>query len=190
MITIVYAHPLEDGMNAEVRNALTEHLRTNNHSFHLIDLYKDGFQPAMTAEERRTFFTCQGESNDPLVQQYQTMLKDADHLVFIFPIWFSEHPAILKGFFERTFLPGFAYAYTQNGIAPLLTHIQKLTVLTTSGAPTEMLVNENVIEGLFINRILRSLLGSVVDNNVTWLNLGPAIPEGMNDHLAKIKASF
>ena len=190
MITIIYAHPLEDGMNATIKNALVEHLHKNNHSFHLIDLYNDAFQPAMTAQERQTFFSCKGESNDPLVKQYQTMLKESDHLVFIFPIWFFEHPAILKGFLERTCLPGFAYTYTQNGVAPLLTHIKKLTVLTTSGAPTEIIKNENVIEGLFINRIMHNLVGSGADDNTMWLNFGPASQEGLDDHITKVKNIF
>ena len=38
----------------------------------------------------------------------------ADHLVFVHPTWWYAAPAILKGFFERTFLPGFAYSNLQS----------------------------------------------------------------------------
>jgi putative NADPH-quinone reductase len=196
VITIVYAHPLVGSLNAAILNALTERLRAKNQPYHLIDLYKDGFQPAMTPQERQTFFTGTGESGDPLVQQYQAMLKETEHLVCIFPIWFNTEPSILRGFFERTCLPGFGYAYTQTGPAPLLTHIQKLTVLTTSGAPTEMLTGPfgNMIEKQFINFLIRNMIGPIANNkDALWLNLGGALSPKESDytnHIARVTERF
>ena len=48
-----------------------------------------------------------------LVQAQQDILA-ADHLVFVYPNWWSTYPALLKGFFDRTFLPGFAFRYREN----------------------------------------------------------------------------
>jgi putative NADPH-quinone reductase len=195
MVTIVYAHQLEDSLSASIRNTLAEHLRSNNQPYHLIDLYKDGFQPAMTSEERRTFFTGTGESKDPLVKQYQNILSETDHLAFIFPIWFNGEPSIVKAFFERTCLPGFGYAYIENGVKPLLTHIQRITVLTTSGAPTEMLVGHsgNMIENQFINNLVCTMVGTVNSKDAAWLNFGGALSpsqEKLDDHIARIKEKF
>ena len=36
----------------------------------------------------------------------------ADHLVFVYPVWWYSFPAILKGFIDRVILPGFAFKYT------------------------------------------------------------------------------
>jgi putative NADPH-quinone reductase len=111
----------------------------------------------------------------------------------MFPLWFYDQPAMLKGFFERVCLPGFAYAYTANGVAPLLTHIQKVTVLTTSGAPTELFVtfSDNLVEKHFIGHIVRNFVGSVAEGPKTvWINLGPAAPNGLDAHIAKIKDRF
>jgi putative NADPH-quinone reductase len=44
----------------------------------------------------------------------QNNIKWANHLVFIFPVWWSSVPALLKGFIDRTFLPGFAFKYRDN----------------------------------------------------------------------------
>ncbi|MDR0434083.1 MAG: NAD(P)H-dependent oxidoreductase [Gracilibacteraceae bacterium] len=193
MITIIYAHPLEEGISAAARNALTEHLRAIGRPYTLINLHQDGFDPVMTAADRQTFFKGDGKSNYPLARKYQNILKETGHLVFIFPIWFNEQPAIVKGFFERVCLPGFGYGYAENGTAPLLTHIKKLTVLTASGAPTEMLVNvfDNMIEKQFIRHIVQTMLGPLPDEGAAaWINIGPALPEGLPAHIAKIKARF
>jgi putative NADPH-quinone reductase len=195
MVTIVYAHQLEDSLNAAIRNALVEHLRSNNQPYHLIDLYKDRFQPAMTSEERRTFFTGTGESKDPLVKQYQNMLSETSRLVCIFPIWFNGEPSIVKAFFERTCLPGFGYAYVENGLKPLLTHIQQITVLTTSGAPTKMLVDYsgNMIENQFIKHLVCNMVGPADSKDAVWLNFGGALSpsqEELNAYIAKMKERF
>jgi putative NADPH-quinone reductase len=120
------------------------------------------------------------------------MLWDTDHLVFVFPIWFNEQPAIVKGFFERVCLPGFGYAYTETGTAPLLTHIKRLTVLTASSTPTEMLsaVFDNTIESRFIRYIVQTMLGPLTGGASAWINIGPALPEGLDAHITTVKASF
>lgn len=193
MITIVYAHPSENSHNATIRKALGEHLKTNKQKHDFIDLYKDCFNPALSADELKSFFTFTGESSDPLVKKYQVILKETTHLVFMFPIWFNDQPAILKGFFERTCLPGFAFTSDENGIVPLLTHVRRLTVLTTSGAPTETLttISGNMIQKQFINNIVQNLIGHTTnDEDARWFNLGPAVPEALDGHIAKIKERF
>lgn len=56
--------------------------------------------------------------NQPLeadLQSAQDLISWADHLVFFYPNWWGTYPAQLKGFIDRTFLPGFAFKYTGNG---------------------------------------------------------------------------
>jgi putative NADPH-quinone reductase len=45
-------------------------------------------------------------------------IVQADHLVLIFPIWWGFMPALMKGFFERVFLPGFAFEYQEKSPFP------------------------------------------------------------------------
>ncbi|MDR1044813.1 MAG: NAD(P)H-dependent oxidoreductase, partial [Candidatus Adiutrix sp.] len=136
-----------------------------------------------------------GESHDPLVKRYQNVLRETDHLAFIFPIWFNGEPSIVKAFFERTCLPEFGYAYVENGVKPLLTHIQRITVLTTSGAPTEMLVGHsgNMIENQFVNNLVCTMVGPAEKKDAAWLNFGGArspSKEKLNAHIAKMKERF
>jgi len=52
---------------------------------------------------------------EPDLVQAQKDIKEADHLVFVYPNWWSTYPAILKGFIDRIFLPGFAFSYHKKG---------------------------------------------------------------------------
>jgi NAD(P)H dehydrogenase (quinone) len=54
----------------------------------------------------------------------QQKIKWADHLVWIYPVWWGSYPAILKGFIDRVFLPGFAFQKRENSVwwDKLLTH--------------------------------------------------------------------
>ncbi len=46
----------------------------------------------------------------------QEMIKNAEHLVFVYPTWWGLPPALLKGFIDRVFLPDFAFSYQKDSI--------------------------------------------------------------------------
>jgi len=50
-----------------------------------------------------------------LLTSWEKILK-ADHLVIIYPVWWASMPAIMKGFFDRLFLPGFAFEKIENSL--------------------------------------------------------------------------
>lgn len=55
---------------------------------------------------------------EPDLQMAQELILWADHLVFFYPNWWATYPAMLKGFIDRTFLPGFAFKYTKGITKP------------------------------------------------------------------------
>jgi len=57
-------------------------------------------------------------------------------LIFIYPLWWSGLPAMLKGYIERVFTEGFAYRMAESGIEGLLNK-KKVFLVTTSGASKE-----------------------------------------------------
>ena len=65
----------------------------------------------------------------------QEKIKWADHIVWVFPVWWGGMPAILKGFIDRIFLSGFAYKYEEGSKMPkkLLTG-RSARVIMTMGA--------------------------------------------------------
>lgn len=53
----------------------------------------------------------QGQHLEPDLLEAQRQIHWAEHLVFVYPVWWGGLPALLKGFFDRVFLPGFAFKY-------------------------------------------------------------------------------
>ena len=53
---------------------------------------------------------------EPDLVHSQEKIKWADHIVWIYPVWWGSYPAIMKGFIDRTFLPGFAFEYRSNSV--------------------------------------------------------------------------
>ena len=167
MLTILFAHPKHESMNGRIYSAIEQGCKDSKRDYTTIDLYQDGFSPALTAEELDQYYN--GVAIDPIVKKYQKILAKTDRLVVIFPIWFNEYPAILKGFFDRICLPNFAFEYTEGGIKPKLTNIKSSQVLTTSNAPTEVLQHSgNIIEIQFIGHVLKGI--GIASNE--WVNFG------------------
>ena len=53
---------------------------------------------------------------EPDLVQVQKDILEANHLVFVYPTWWSTYPALLKGFIDRVFLPKFAFKYRENSL--------------------------------------------------------------------------
>jgi len=164
--TIILAHPWHGSFNKAIMDTVVAQLKAKNKEYQIIDLNKDGFNPVLHESDLALF--SKGQSNDPMVHEYQEQLRHSDELVFIFPIWWFDMPAILKGFFDKVMLKDFAYQVSSTGLKGLLTHVKRTTILTTSEVPTWYLrfLSGNPIKATLINRSLKGM-GL---KNVKWLN--------------------
>jgi len=157
MTTIIFAHPWHGSFNKAILDTVTDELQHKQDPFQVIDLNKDGFNPVMTESELSLF--AKGEFSDPLVNKYQNMLKETNQLIFIFPLWWSGIPAILKGFFDKVMLKNFAYTATKSGLKGNLTHILSAKVIVTGQVPKWYLkcVRGNPIQKTFIGVTLKNI---------------------------------
>lgn len=157
LTTIILAHPWHGSFNKRILDETIANLQKNNKEYYLIDLNKDQFNPVLTEAELALFG--KGEYLDPLVKNYQQLLQESDSLIFIFPIWWADTPAILKGFLDKVMLKKFAYVNGKLGLIGQLTNIRKTTVITTSDSPKWYLrlFSGNPIKGVFINTNLKSI---------------------------------
>lgn len=166
--TIILAHPWHGSFNKSIMDALVEGLQMKNKKYEIIDLNADNFNPVMTQEDLALF--SKGQSTDPLVEKYQNILRDTEQLIFIFPLWWFDVPAILKGFFDKVMLKDFAYVETTTGLKGQLVHIKKTTVITTSNSPKWYIqtLAGNPIRNLLINTNLKGM----GIKNVSWVHCG------------------
>jgi NAD(P)H dehydrogenase (quinone) len=133
-VLLVSAHPVEDSYNAALRQAAMEALVRAGHTVDLLDLYAEGFDPVLGRAERLGYHTI--PSNREPVAEHVNRLLAAEALVFVFPVWCYGVPAMLKGWFDRVFLPGVSFTLGEDGIArPALTRIKRVVGITSYGRP-------------------------------------------------------
>jgi NAD(P)H dehydrogenase (quinone) len=130
---IVYAHPLNDSFHAALHRRVVETLTGAGHDVDDCDLYAEGFQPVLSAEERRAYHDT--DANRGFAPRDIERLRRCQGLVLVFPTWWFGMPAILKGWFDRVWLPGVAFALADGQTRPLLHGIERFAVVTTYGSP-------------------------------------------------------
>lgn len=128
---IVYAHPNPKSLNHAILEAAKAALEARGAEVKVADLYALNFDPVLRAAD---FEANQGGQPLPEVAAQQELVRWADHLIFVYPLWWVDRPAILKGWVDRVFSYGFAYAYGEAGIDGLLAG-KKALAFTTAGTP-------------------------------------------------------
>ena len=108
-VVVVFAHPSPRSFTAAICRTAVAALARVGHEVILMDLYADKFVAQMSREERLAYVT-DSPILDPLVERYAAQLVLAEGLVLIYPTWHGSFPAILKGWFERVFVPGVGWA--------------------------------------------------------------------------------
>jgi putative NADPH-quinone reductase len=138
-VLLVYCHPVPESFCATVRDTAKSALQAAGHEVDLIDLHVEGFEPVMQADERRAYNQT-GSADHPL-PGHAARLKAADALVFVYPTWWYGLPAMLKGWLDRVITPGVGFELPDGPgpICPLLTHIDKIAIVSTCGAPRWLL---------------------------------------------------
>jgi NAD(P)H dehydrogenase (quinone) len=131
---LVVAHPLDDSFAKAAAARVRATLERRGFIVDLIDLYADDFDPRLTQAERRGYFAT--PYDDGAVADYAERLKLAQKLVFVFPQWWFNMPAILKGFFDRVFAPGVAFDHAPGGgLITRLGAVEAIFVVSSTGAP-------------------------------------------------------
>jgi len=177
MVTIVFSHPWHGSFNKAILDTITAKYDNGNTPYQVIDLNKDKFNPVMTEEELAGY--SKGEYKDPLVGKYQAMLRNTTEIIIMYPMWWMDVPAILKGFFDKVMLMNFAFNY-QNGWTTLLNNIKKATVITTS----EQATADFAQSGDTVNDFIKNSLYSIGVNEAIWFNCEHT-PSGTDAHRQK-----
>lgn len=104
-IVLITGHPDPKSYCAALSRAYLEGAAGSGAEVRHIDLSQLSFDPNLAFGNRQPM------ELEPDLLEAQEHIRWADHLVFVYPTWWGAAPALLKGFIDRVFLPGFAYRY-------------------------------------------------------------------------------
>ena len=150
---IVYAHPSERSLTAEIRDAFLGGLIDSGKPYTISDLYKMGFETDMSEAEylRDAFYNIEPPLA-PDVLAEQELINAADAIVFIYPVFWTEAPAKLVGWFDRVWSFGFAYGADDaraSGCAAMpMKKLKKALVLACSGNTEETLREQGRLQAM------------------------------------------
>lgn len=168
---IVIAHPNPDSFNHAIQEQMIIALKQENHEVRVRDLYALHFNPVLSKEELIRYDSPKQEISTEVRTEQEEILW-ADQLVFIYPTWWWSMPAMMKGYFDRVFLPGFAFSVDETGVVGLLKG-KKAWIIQTTGSD-QAYIEENEL-GKMVKKPLELGLFNFCGIEVTAHHLLPAV---------------
>ncbi len=143
-VFVVYAHPSSNSFTYQAKEKFLEGLTAAGHTYEVSDLYAMDFKETFTEEEylREAFY----EEDLPVptdVLEEQRKCREADAIAFIYPVFWTEAPAKLVGWFQRVWTYGFAY-----GDSPALSPFKKAVFLVTMGGSLKDPIRRQQVEAM------------------------------------------
>ncbi|MFD0717494.1 NAD(P)H-dependent oxidoreductase [Paenibacillus sp. GCM10027626] len=165
-ILVINGHPDPQSFCTALSDAYMKGAAASKAEVRSIDLSKIKFDPNLKFGYRK-----RTELEEDLIEA-QNLIRWADHLVFVYPTWWGVMPAILKGFIDRVFLPGFAYKYRENSslVDKLLTDKSAHLIVT---ADTPFWYNKLAYKNAEYNVMKRNILKFCGVSPVRVTELGP-----------------
>jgi NAD(P)H dehydrogenase (quinone) len=157
-VLVVYCHPVETSFHAALHQEVLKNLRAGGHEVDDCDLYAERFDPVLSREERLGYHEV--PSNQLPLKRYVERLQWAEAIVFCFPTWCFGLPAMLKGYFDRLFMPGVAFDISDPAnVKPMLTHIKRISAVVTYGRPRWVAWYMGVPPRRIVTRYMKRLTG-------------------------------
>ncbi len=105
-IFILLGHPDNDSFNYTLADHYERGANEVGHQVRRMNLADMDFDPVLHHGYRLV------QELEPSLVSFQENIRWCDHFVIFYPSWWSTMPALLKGLFDRTWIPGFAFHFT------------------------------------------------------------------------------
>jgi NAD(P)H dehydrogenase (quinone) len=189
-VLVIYCHPVAESFAAAAHAVVLQTLAAGGHDVTDVDLYAENFDPVMNRQERLDYQKT--ERNVRPVRKYDEQLAAAEAIVLVYPAWWYGMPAMLKGYFDRVWLPGVAFDVTPDGrvLTERLQRIRRIVVVTTYGGPWWMVrIALGDPARKIVSRAIRALCarGCRVDWYVHY-NMDRATPRLLSRFLDRVRA--
>ncbi len=142
-VFIVYCHPSEDSFTKSMCDAFIQGITASGNEYIISDLYKMGFQTDMTEEEylRDAYYRNTPDVAEDVLAE-QEKINSADAIAFVYPVFWTEAPAKLVGWFDRVWTYGFAYGQKTMKV------LDKAVILCSAGNPIEHLEEYGLLDSM------------------------------------------
>lgn len=142
-IFIVYCHPSSNSFTCKVKEAFIKGITDAGHSYVMSDLYAMKFNPVFSENEylREAFYDDDKDIATDILKE-QEKINNADAIVFIYPDFWTEAPALLVGWFQRVWTYGFAYGKQKMKI------LDKALFLVTMGGSLKDEIRANQLQAM------------------------------------------
>ena len=176
-ILLVHSHPVQDSFANAISNRIEQSSSQGGHECQRINLH-DGYQSNLSESERKIYFSPQSDGTlERDVRENLKLLHWCDTLIFVYPTWWMNTPASLKGFFDRTLLPYKTWdfpATSKNmldspGLVPLLSNIRDIIGVSTYGASQSVVTLAGDNGRRMISNGIRPIMNK--DCTLAWLGL-------------------
>ncbi|MBN1163437.1 MAG: NAD(P)H-dependent oxidoreductase [Candidatus Krumholzibacteriota bacterium] len=159
-VYVVFSHPSRRSFTFEVLSSFLRGLQEAGHSYELGDLYQMNFSPAMDLAQYQRETGNDSDAPVPAdVKKEQEKIDRAEGLVFIYPVWWSDCPATLKGWFDRVLSYGYAYTYEEGEHVKSRIDIKKGLVICPAGHTADHLEETGIAESMRKVMLQDRLLG-------------------------------
>ena len=140
---IVYCHPSEDSFTRQVRDSFIKGIQDSGNEYLISDLYKMNFNADMSEKEYlrdANYKNTPDIAKDVLAEHEK--INSSDAIVFIYPVFWTEAPAKLVGWFDRVWTYGFAYG------EKTMKMLDKAVILCSAGNPMERLEQFGLLDSM------------------------------------------
>ena len=189
-VLVVYCHPVETSFHAAMHTEVVAQLRAAGHEVDDCDLYAEGFNPVMSREERLGYHDV--PANQAPLADHVRRLQWAEGIVFCFPTWCFGLPAMLKGYFDRLFMPGVAFDISDPAnVKPMLGHLKRISAVVTYGRPRWMAMYMGDPPRKVITRYMRRMTGNTakVDYHA-YYHMNIATEPRLKKFMARVSAAM
>jgi NAD(P)H dehydrogenase (quinone) len=166
-VLIINGHPDKESYNFALAEAYKTGVERSNAEVKQINIRDLDFNPNLQFGYRKR------TELEPDLLKSQEMLKWADHIVWVFPVWWASLPAIMKGFLDRVLLPGYAFQKRENSLlwdkhftgktSRIICTMDQPTWYYRffNGAPSTKAMNKNTLKFIGVKSVKVTAIGPV-----------------------------
>ncbi len=184
-ILIITAHPSKTGFVHKIKDVCEKSFYSKGYKVETIDLYEDKWKQDYLAFENPKEIPF-----DPKTEDFKRKITEANHLIFIHPVWWTSIPAVMKNFLDINFSARFAFMYTPEGKPVGLLKGKTGSVFMTCGATGMISLLLKIFLYVWWDKAMLGFCGIKIKDFSMLSGIQKRTDEEKDDFLKKVETSI